>query len=561
MADAELSSWFHVTTGMAAGCPQAPLLAKTFLEPILGPFQAKYQDLHLNGWVDDIGFDGSRTDAQALATRVTTAWKELSMSPQAAGLKVNNQKTAFIVTDKTTHKALPKLLGPDDPPSNERSRYRPSSRTQTTHCHPTTTVQEESTETNTSQDPQAAKPQNKTQTTQKSNPTSGTMGHGLHSGGKADVVYDQHSHKYVDPGDQVVLQHIHALHTLLAHWPPDHLQHIEQAWLELRNQLRRQTYPWCHMKGPLAATLAYLHEWGWTTSSLYSWTRHETAYMTEARIDMRAEWWVLEAAVMKEAQQRRHRLANKKNCQHLVSGIDWPVAHKPRPTTSDPGTKQPSTTSTGTNQRHVPCATSQPHQSTSCGLAPRPEPCTPAHPMDGTTSRPNPYGHMERSPKNHKTIWSNHWNFKDMVVGKDWTTATLAGSISHRGCHTDVSRQESSGVDLRPLHPQLLVGRPATITQAWPTGLRPRPEPCSGTPHTGSVCPNTGHGHCAAGISLGGLDYVCMYVCVYVCMYVCMYVRMYVCIFLLKFGRAPRQVFASPGSLLRRNRPQSGLRL
>lgn len=35
---------------------------------------------------------------------------------QAAGLKVNNQKTTFIVTDKQTHKAMEKQLGFDDPP-------------------------------------------------------------------------------------------------------------------------------------------------------------------------------------------------------------------------------------------------------------------------------------------------------------------------------------------------------------------------------------------------------------------------------------------------------------
>ena len=35
LAEGELSPWFHVTTGVAAGCPQAPLLAKTFLQPIL----------------------------------------------------------------------------------------------------------------------------------------------------------------------------------------------------------------------------------------------------------------------------------------------------------------------------------------------------------------------------------------------------------------------------------------------------------------------------------------------------------------------------------------------
>ena len=66
LADAELSQWFHVARGMAAGCPQAPLLAKTFLQPILSPFQQKHPGLHLNGWVDDIGFDGSHNDPQVL---------------------------------------------------------------------------------------------------------------------------------------------------------------------------------------------------------------------------------------------------------------------------------------------------------------------------------------------------------------------------------------------------------------------------------------------------------------------------------------------------------------
>ena len=87
---------------MAAGCPQAPLLAKTFLQPILSPFQQQHSGLHLNGWVDDIGFDGSHNDPQVLAQNIMKAWQDLSHQLQEAGLKVNDQKTAFIVTDKAT---------------------------------------------------------------------------------------------------------------------------------------------------------------------------------------------------------------------------------------------------------------------------------------------------------------------------------------------------------------------------------------------------------------------------------------------------------------------------
>ena len=116
LADAELSHWFHVTHGVAAGCPQAPLLAKAFLQPILSPFQAQHPDLHLNGWVDDIGFDGKHHNPDMLANRIVNAWQELRQALTTAGLKVNNHKTAFIVTDKATRRALAKLLGPDDPP-------------------------------------------------------------------------------------------------------------------------------------------------------------------------------------------------------------------------------------------------------------------------------------------------------------------------------------------------------------------------------------------------------------------------------------------------------------
>ena len=55
----------------------------------------------------------------------------------------------------------------------------------------------------------------------------------------------------------------------------------------------------------MAATLAYLHEWGWHTNSLYEWHRNETAFMTEAHIDIRQPWWQVEEAIIAEAKQQR----------------------------------------------------------------------------------------------------------------------------------------------------------------------------------------------------------------------------------------------------------------
>ena len=44
----------------------------------------------------------------------------------------------------------------------------------------------------------------------------------------------------------------------------------------------------------MAATLAYLREWGWTTDNIYQWRRRETAFMTEAHINMQDDWATIE---------------------------------------------------------------------------------------------------------------------------------------------------------------------------------------------------------------------------------------------------------------------------
>ena len=53
-------------------------------------------------------------------TQTRNIWPREQSKPgtslQAVGLVVNSHKTAFIVTDKTIHKELAKLLRPNDPP-------------------------------------------------------------------------------------------------------------------------------------------------------------------------------------------------------------------------------------------------------------------------------------------------------------------------------------------------------------------------------------------------------------------------------------------------------------
>ena len=322
-----------MTTGVAAGCPQAPLLAKTFLQPILHSFQQAFPDLHLNGWVDDIGFDGSHTNPQHLAQRtIQEAWTQLRDHLTEAGLLVNSQKTAFIVTDKHIHRELSKLLGPQDPPIQSVMRdlgidHAASRRRRIT------TLQQRFRKNKQRRiklrslklpnlrtrlrlhrggvqpvafwgfEGQGLAPRYRLALRQ------GLATHlGLHQGGLQDIIYDQVSQKFGDPGDQVIFHHIRALHTLLNNWPADHIQHVEQAWITIRNQLRKQQHQWYHVKGPqqplwLTST---------TTDTLHQWRRHETAFMTEAHINLQDDWATIEQTLHQEAQQQLNTLTQKK---------------------------------------------------------------------------------------------------------------------------------------------------------------------------------------------------------------------------------------------------------
>ena len=156
----------------------------------------------------------------------------------------------------------------------------------------------------------------------------------------APMTYDLHSNKYIDPGDQVILHHIKALHTLFHTWPTDQIQHLEQAWTKISHQLSQRQHPWYVVKGPMAAAIAYMKEWQWQVHDIHRWHRPSGPYMVEAELTLQDPWWKVERTLLIEAKaQRTARLASKEHHQHLVAGLDWhtyrqvirtiPGEHKP----------------------------------------------------------------------------------------------------------------------------------------------------------------------------------------------------------------------------------------
>ena len=125
---------------------------------------------------------------------------------------------------------------------------------------------------------------------------------GHHTGGLLDVTYDIHAKRYIDPSDQVLIQHIKAIHHLIQAWPQDQIQALEQAWSQTYQQLQEKQYPWYSVRGPLAATIVYLLEWGWQPQELLHWNRPETKLLLAQDLHLQDPWWLLERTLTQEAQ-------------------------------------------------------------------------------------------------------------------------------------------------------------------------------------------------------------------------------------------------------------------
>lgn len=90
---------------------------------------------------------------------------------------------------------------------------------------------------------------------------------------------------------------------------------------QLQAHLQGQPYPWYHVRGPMAAAITYLREWGWTTTELQRWHRAETPYMLAASIQIHLQhpWWQIEKTLLQEGRQQRiQRVASKPHHQHLL---------------------------------------------------------------------------------------------------------------------------------------------------------------------------------------------------------------------------------------------------
>ena len=343
-----MTPFFHVDQGVPAGCPQAPLLAKAVLTPALTPWHEQHPHIHLSSWVDDIGYDTAGTTPHSVAKQAVEAYRDLHNRLTQLGMKVSAKKTAFIGTDKQVNKALKDLLTEEEPPvvpvmrdlgidhQAGRARRIPVMKQRLQKAHqrklklrnlkipalrvrlrlhrggiqPVAVWGVES---------QGLAPRYRQALR---HALAKQLGH--HTGGILDVTYDIHKTKYMDPADQIIIHNIRAMHQLIQAWPAEQLPQLQQAWTTTLDSLQAKQHPWYTVKGPMAATIAYLLEWGWNVQDLFHWSRPATDLMLAAEVNITDQWWQIEHHLTTEAhQQRTHRFASRPHHQHLLTGLDW----------------------------------------------------------------------------------------------------------------------------------------------------------------------------------------------------------------------------------------------
>ena len=120
----------------------------------------------------------------------------------------------------------------------------------------------------------------------------------------------------------------------------------------------------------MAATIAYMTEWGWDVQDLLHWTRPETDLLLANEVHMTEQWWKLEHLFYHEAQQQRtHRFARRPNHQHLLTGLDWHTFRQLKGKLYKHGFREHSISKMLPEPSHVPFVRFQLHRSMCYGCA------------------------------------------------------------------------------------------------------------------------------------------------------------------------------------------------
>ena len=344
--------------GILQGCPQAPAIAKLVLYRPLRALVLEHPAVLLQTWVDDVSYDIKGTDPDYVAREAVLAFRTLQANLAVEGLKLNTEKTGFITSSKESAKALDALLRQDDPKhhnilrdlgidaTNSRRRritqikkrflkgrgrvgimlrlklgMTTKYRLHRGAIHP---VMSWGAQAN------GLAPQRRQQLR-----VLAARGLGLQRSGSVDVVFDIHSDKN-DPGDSIILQHIHTVWKVLHSFDDSAKNLFWISWNSALDLLLKAKHRWQVVTGPLQALQAYLLDYDFDISNGKLWKRTGYGGIPDCTISLEALWPEILHKLTEEFHwQRLLRLTRYEGCHDLERKLDWSVSKTLQKMTSE----------------------------------------------------------------------------------------------------------------------------------------------------------------------------------------------------------------------------------
>ena len=143
--------------------------------------------------------------------------------------------------------------------------------------------------------------------------------------GNLEVALSSVGDRYQDPGRTMMVQQVEAWFQLKKRWVGKE-ELLERTWGLTVQRLEEASSRWQMVRGPLAATVAYLLDMGWQPRGSDEWL--DTHGTKHTRHTPQQECRVLDLLQQTYQKEVNHRIATGLAAPELQEGVDWTVGRK-----------------------------------------------------------------------------------------------------------------------------------------------------------------------------------------------------------------------------------------
>ena len=281
--------------GMLQGCPLAPTLAKLTTYKPLKTISARPGVSHADLWLDDISIDIAHQDAEIAATIGVDVFRSLKVLLREEGLRLNTDKTKFVVNNAKAKKALVAMSGQRMPDVAELVKDLGLDSAGAKRRRVTTALKRFKVCLSRHGRLQQYKltRRQKTRVFNASPMAAGLYGHqgqgvapkrlqvvraalARHAGrsqlGSTDVILDLMSHQVQDPLLKVVLEQADALFRAFVNTSPQGSRILQRTWRVAWQRQVNAIHGWKTVAGPVAAMCQYCVDLGVDAKEPLLWT-------------------------------------------------------------------------------------------------------------------------------------------------------------------------------------------------------------------------------------------------------------------------------------------------